>query len=212
MNDVRGIPSELSPRRKHAVLVSASLVTRSETALSSDLKLALEEAFSASELVELILQSLLFDGYPCALEGLITLREIVPSILPAEKIIESYSNENLELWIDRGEALCRRIYGDNFDRLLQNVDALSPTLKEWMLVEGYGRVLSRPELTIAVREMGIVAILTVKNLSRQLYSHLRGATRVGVTTAELKTAIHLCERYTEPARIESALNVWRKLP
>lgn len=210
LKQIPGAEVKLNTKRKHAVLVSASLATRSSS-LQTDLKFALEEAFTPAELVELILQSLLFDGYPCALEGLITLKNLVPNLLPAEEILEKYSQESIESWIHRGKALCQDIYGDNFDRLLNNVGSLSPTLKEWMLVEGYGRVLARPGLGIDFREMGIIAILTVKGLPRQLHSHLRGALCVGVTASELQEAIYLCGEYAGTDKIESALGVWRRL-
>ncbi|HDH57611.1 MAG TPA: carboxymuconolactone decarboxylase family protein, partial [Bacteroidetes bacterium] len=99
----------------------------------------------------------------------------------------------------------------NFNRLLQNVSDLSPTLREWMLLEGYGRVLARPALSIDLRELGIIAILTVKGLPRQLHSHLRGALRVGVSPGQLEDAIHLCAEYTTEERILSALAVLRNI-
>ncbi len=201
----------LNQQRKHAVLVSASLVNHDETRLISDYKIALEEAFSYPELVELILQSLLFDGYPCTLEGLITLKSISPHELPADQIVEEYTTENVQDWIQRGDELCRKIYGKNFEPLLDNVESLSPTLKEWMLYEGYGRVLARSALPIDVREMGIIAILVMKNLPRQLHSHMRGALRVGVSLPELDHAINLCTKYTSSINIKSAQNVLKKI-
>lgn len=203
--------SDLTPRQRYAVLVSASLVQRRPDVLSRDLQRALDQAFSSAELVELILQSLLFDGYPCTLEGLITLKSLNASALPADESLEDYSPENLLLWDERGRALCERIYGANFNRLLQNVSDLSPTLREWMLLEGYGRVLARPALSIDLRELGIIAILTVKGLPRQLHSHLRGALRVGVSAGQLEDAIHLCAEYTTEERILSALAVLRNI-
>ncbi|MCX6639043.1 MAG: carboxymuconolactone decarboxylase family protein [bacterium] len=202
---------ELAPRYRHAALVSASLVNRSDHRLAEDFQNALREAFSVSELVELILQSLLFDGYPCALEGLILLKNLLPDQIPVDEIIEAYSRENVDAWKERGEALCRRIYGKNYDRLLENVESLSPSLREWMLREGYGRILARPALNIAVRELGIIAILTVKGLSRQLHSHLFGALHVGVSSAELEKAIQICAPYTSPDRIQSSLEICKKL-
>lgn len=210
MND-HTFPSDLITARKHAVLVSASLVLSNESVLLRDFKIALNEAFESHHLVELILQSLLFDGYPCALEGLITLKKVLPKDPSIGETFEEYSPQNVENWIRRGLLLCRRIYGDNFEPLLQNVQSLSPTLKEWMLVEGYGRVLARSTLPIDVREMGIVGILIVKGYPRQLHSHMRGALRVGVTLAELEEAINICRDYTTPENIEIAMKVWRKL-
>lgn len=212
-----GIEPEVSPtsllssRQKYAVIVSASLVRRDTPRLTKDLRQALENAFTHVETVELILQSLLFDGYPCALEGLITLKNLHPEGLPAEEFIEPYSLENVNLWKKRGRALCKQIYSNHFDRLIENVADLSSTLKEWMLHEGYGRVLARPALSIDLRELGIIAILTVKELPRQLYSHLRGARNVGVTPSQLEEAIHVCAEYASPKRIQSALRVLEKL-
>ncbi len=201
----------LSPRRRHAVLVSAALVLRRDERTSERFREALDQAFSVGELVELILQSLLFDGYPCALEGLILLKSLPGVILPDGERVERYTPENVALWADRGAKLCRTIYGENFTRLLENVEDLSPSLKEWMLYEGYGRVLARPSLPIDVREMGIIAILTVKGFPRQLHSHLRGALRVGVSFGELEEAIALCANYASPDRLRSAAATLKKL-
>lgn len=204
-------PALLNPCRRHAVRVSAALVSRRGDSLQAVFRTALDEAFTSPELVELVLQSLLFDGYPCALEGLLTLKDLLGSDYCPEEVYEPYDLADIAIWRKRGEALCRRIYGTSFGLLLHNVEGLSSTLKEWMLAEGYGRVLGRPSLPIDLRELGIIAILTVKDLPRQLHSHLRGALHVGVTASELEAALRLCAEFTTNERIESALRVWRKI-
>lgn len=171
----------------------------------------MDNAFTIPELVELILQSLLFDGYPCALEGLILLKSLSGVLLPADETLEKYTQENIASWEKRGERLCRTIYGENFDKLMQNVQNLSPSLKAWMLYEGYGRILARDTVSIDVREMGIIAILVVKGYPRQLHSHLRGARHVGVSLAELKEGIALCARYTSQERLQSAYKTLTKI-
>jgi 4-carboxymuconolactone decarboxylase len=190
---------DLTDRRRYAVLVSASLVAREDDRLRRDFENALDRAFTYPEL--------LFDGYPCALEGLILLRSMKPAELPAAEKVELYTYESVTDWRQRGEELCQRIYGSNYEKLLQNVASLSPNLREWMLYEGYGRVLARAALPIDLRELGIIAILTVKGLPRQLHSHLRGARRIGASRTELEQAIHLCAEYTAPTKIELALDI-----
>jgi 4-carboxymuconolactone decarboxylase len=204
-------PRLLNTRREHAVRVSAALVSRRGDTLKTVLQAALESAFSPPELVELILQSLLFDGYPCALEGLLTLKELLGTEYQPESLREAYTSTAVDRWRSRGEEMCQRIYGSNFDPLLRNVESLSPSLKEWMLMEGYGRVLSRATLPLDLRELAIIAILTVKDLPRQLHSHLRGALRVGLSAVELESALCLCAEYTTADRLKSALEVLRKL-
>jgi 4-carboxymuconolactone decarboxylase len=201
----------LSIRREQAVRVSAALVSHRGDTLKPVFSAALESAFTPPELVELILQSLLFDGYPCALEGLLTLKELLGNRYQPESLREAYTSTAVDLWRRRGEELCRSIYGSNFDPLLRNVEALSPTLKEWMLMEGYGRILGRVTLPLDLRELAIIAILTVKDLPRQLHSHLRGALRVGLSVRELEIALNLCAEYTSPDHLKSALAALRKL-
>ncbi len=204
-------PITLDPRQRHAILVSAALVSLRGDTLKAVYRTALEEAFTTPELVELVLQSLLFDGYPCALEGLLTLKELQDDAYRPEDLFEPYLPATLKPWRDKGESLCRRIYGSNYEPLLRNVQGLSPTLKEWMLVEGYGRVLSRPSLPIDLRELGIIAILIVKNLPRQLHSHLRGALHVGVSPVELEAALRLCSNFATPQHLRAALEIWWKI-
>lgn len=60
-----------------------------------------------------------------------------------------------------------------------------PDLADWILEEGYGRVLSRGVLSIRERELIIVAVLSALRLPLQLESHLRGALRVGATPRDV---------------------------
>ena len=41
-------------------------------------------------------------------------------------------------WVKRGEALCSRVYGPSFEKLVPAVHALHPDLARWMIEHGYG--------------------------------------------------------------------------
>lgn len=60
-----------------------------------------------------------------------------------------------------------------------------PDLAEWILVDGYGKVLARPGLTLVERELIVVAVLAALRLPMQLESHERGALRVGASKREV---------------------------
>jgi 4-carboxymuconolactone decarboxylase len=60
-----------------------------------------------------------------------------------------------------------------------------PDLADWILADGYGRVLSRPGLPIRERELIVVAVLAALKLPKQLESHVRGALRVGASEREV---------------------------
>jgi alkylhydroperoxidase/carboxymuconolactone decarboxylase family protein YurZ len=72
--------------------------------------------------------------------------------------------------------------------MLANMRALHPALAEWIVWEGYGKVLSRPGLTPAEREACSVAALVALRAWPQLESHARGALRVGLPAAALRLA------------------------
>src|SRR6188508_316608 len=87
---------------------------------------------------ELLLLSMLMVGWPRALSAAAVWRRESGLRAPAA---DASLTETLEDWRIRGEALCRVVYGANYERLRENVRALHPALDAWMVRDGYGRVL-----------------------------------------------------------------------
>jgi XTP/dITP diphosphohydrolase len=137
---------------------------------------------------ETILQSYLFCGFPAALEGLVLLDTMArqQGLKPETELHERYSVPDFRV---RGEHLCRTIYGTVYDRMTQRLSEVSPEMSEWMIVEGYGKTLSRPSMNIIDRECCIVAILACTGKTTQLVSHVRGALAVGATVEHLHAVI-----------------------
>jgi len=162
---------------------------------------AAHEAAGAIAAEEAILQSYLFLGFPAALQALKVWREHYPRATEAE-------TPDYALWRSRGEAVCERVYGRQYNRLRENVSALHPDLEQWMLTEGYGKVLARPGLDLRARELCIVALLTVQDAPHQLYSHVRGALNCGAAATDVRAAITIAGAYTSQQRATQALQVW----
>jgi 4-carboxymuconolactone decarboxylase len=112
--------------------------------------------------------------------------------------------------LERGEQTCAIVYGDHYERLRENIARLHPDLDRWMVVEGYGKVLGRPALDLAVREMLIVAMLVVQGESgrRQLRSHLKGALSAGVSPGDVVRTIEHAAAFAAPKNRELALKLW----
>jgi alkylhydroperoxidase/carboxymuconolactone decarboxylase family protein YurZ len=53
-------------------------------------------------------------------------------------------------------------------------------MAEWLIIEGYGKVLGRKGLSLKEREICIVSILSAMKFEDQLYSHIIGAINVEV--------------------------------
>jgi 4-carboxymuconolactone decarboxylase len=177
----------LSQSRAALVRVSAGIASRNRVFRDAALHAALTAA-DGSDVDEVILQSHLFVGFPDALEAMVRWRELGGSGAP-----DSYP-EASELWRPRGEEVCSRVYGANYQKLRQNVASLHPDLDRWMVEGGYGRVIGRPGLDLATRELCIAALLAVWGAPRQLHSHLRGALNAGASPAELRESVEIaCE-------------------
>jgi 4-carboxymuconolactone decarboxylase len=126
----------------------------------------------AVEVEEVILQSYLFAGIPRALNGMREWRRA--SGIPAPRHDDAETND-LAAWRARGEEVCAVVYGKFYERLRHNVAELHPALDEWMIVDGYGKVLGRPGLDLRRRELCAVAACAVLRQEPQLHSHLHGA-------------------------------------
>ena len=153
---------------------------------------------------ELVLQSYLFAGFPRALNaarewrksqgtsaGLAAERER-GGASPRVAGERGYANEgyaDVFDWRERGEETCETVYGEFYEKLRGNIRALSPALDEWMIVEGYGKVLSREGLDLGRRELCIVAACAAAEQERQLHSHLHGALNAGVPADVVQAAL-----------------------
>jgi len=148
---------------------------------------------------ELLLQSTLMVGWPRALIAAAICRRIMG---PVHSLEDGADYGRIPEWQERGEAVCRTIYGANYQRLRSNIQELHPALDAWMVTEGYGRTLGRSGLDLARRELTIVAQVAVQGAERQLHSHLRGALHAGVALEALDSALAIVRPSLAPRACE----------
>lgn len=155
----------------------------------ADVREALGNAISvvdAEWVEELILQTYLFAGFPRSLNAAREWRRISGRAAPAFDEGESFASAE---WQARGEQTCATVYGKYYDGLRHNIRDLHPALDAWMIVEGYGKVLSRPQLALWRRELCIVAACAISRQDRQLHSHLHGALNAGATAGQVNATL-----------------------
>lgn len=178
----------MTPARVLLVRVSAAAAAggdRLDAVVEEAARAVDEGVVEARSVEEALLQSHLFLGFPAALAALERWRAVGPPT-PEEEAGEVTTPATRR---ERGEELCRRVYGESYDKLRRNVGALHPAVERWMVTDGYGKVLGRSGLDLGTRELCIVAILAVGGWMPQLHSHLRGALRVGVPAAAVEEAL-----------------------
>ena len=137
---------------------------------------------------EVVLQSYLFAGFPRALNAAREWRRISGRSAPDSDEGEDF--DQASRWRTEGEATCAIVYGPFYERLRHNIRQLHPALDAWMIVEGYGKVLSRQALDLRRRELCIVSACAMARQDRQLHSHLHGAKHAGASPEEVLGAIN----------------------
>jgi 4-carboxymuconolactone decarboxylase len=169
------------------IRLAATIAAGDEQALRAGFAAASAAGVPALWTEELVLQSYLFSGFPRALNAAREWRRGSPALSVDAEDAGDYAQ--VEAWRMRGEATCAAVYGSMYDKLRLNVLDLHPALDDWMIVEGYGKVLGRPGLDLARRELCIVAACAATAQDRQLHSHLHGALNVGVSAGGVQRAL-----------------------
>ena len=177
-------PLEASLR--HLVRIAGAIAGSPEGKMRSTMSEAIEDV-DPDAVDEIILQSYLFAGFPRALNAARAWRAV--SGRPAPDQDEEASAKDLAAWRKRGEKTCAVIYGDHYEKLRENIRALHPALDEWMIVDGYGKVLARPGVDLRTRELCVVAACAVSGQQRQLHSHLHGALNAGSSAGEVAAVL-----------------------
>lgn len=183
--------------------LSAAIAGADGNAVAAAAEAAIRQGASSGEVYEAILQSYLFVGFPRAIEAFFAAR---PVLAQGTNALDSVRPDLLR-WSETGESLCRAVYGRNYEKLMETMRRLSPDLASWMILEGYGKTLSRPGLNPITREYCVVAILTVTRMWRQLRSHAIGAVNVGGTRAGVREAIERCAAVAGSETVAEALRV-----
>ncbi len=114
-------------------------------------------------------------------------------------------------WRAQGEATCATVYGDMYERLRENIRRLHPELDDWMIVDGYGKVLSRPGLDLGRRELCIVTACAASKQDRQLHSHLHGALNAGVAPAVVSQALNAIGDLLDRDHVHSVHLLWSRV-
>lgn len=171
---------------RHLVRIAGAIAGSPEGQMRAIMSDAIDEVDPVA-VEEIILQSYLFAGFPRALNAARAWRAVSNREAPEED--ENAAGDGVAQWRRRGEETCRIVYGEMYEKLRENIRDLHPALDEWMIIDGYGKVLSRPYVDLRTRELCVVAACATSGQQRQLHSHLHGALNAGSTAPEIAAVL-----------------------
>lgn len=159
-----------------------TLLTEIAACISSDKFILLErkiskffnQNYNPEKLYEVILQSYLFCGFPSTIESLKIYRKYYSDTKTPK------AEYDFDKFKSSGISNGKLIYKKNYKKLIENMFVLSPDLKEWMLIEGYGKVFGRKGIRLQERELMNVSFLSAHYFEIQLHSHLQGCLNLNI--------------------------------
>ncbi|MFI5208628.1 MAG: carboxymuconolactone decarboxylase family protein [Gemmatimonadales bacterium] len=198
----------LDEATRRLLVVAAALNEATLGGMVEQFRDARRAGTSAIWIEELVLEAALFVGYPKALVAAAAFRQVEPK---SGDPGDAADYERWRDWESRGEVTGRRIYGANYDKLQEILGALHPAIRAWIVLDGYGRTISRPGLDLMRRELCAIAMLVAQNTPRQLHSHLRGALNNGASPEDVDEALMLLAPLVPPASAKAAFDLWREV-
>jgi 4-carboxymuconolactone decarboxylase len=199
----------LDAATRDLVELSIVIATAYEPELRAGMARAAASKTNPEWVEELILQSYIFAGFPRALNAAREWRRA--SGIPAPRSDPDAGGDRYDIWRQRGEATCATVYGAAYERLRTNIRELHPALDEWMIVEGYGKLLGRPGLDLARRELCIVAVCGALEQDRQLHAHLHGALNAGATPAQIQDTLNIVAEHVDAEAANRFAHLWDRV-
>ena len=148
---------------------------------------------------EAFLMTHLFAGFPRAVEAALVLARAGGLGEP-----DSQEQEEVQAPLAAGQALFQTVYAEQTGAVTSALRGAHPLLESWILGHAYGRVLSRPGISPARRELLAIAALAALGQERQLGSHVRGALRCGAEPLQIIGILDSIADLVDPGDLQRA--------
>ena len=180
--DIHSRPGLATADRQVATVAALIALGNAEPQLAFHLDASLNAGLSARELVEIVLVTTVFAGFPAGLNALAVTRRVF-----AARDIKPETAAPLDgARRERGLKALAATSGGTGQAVLDALNDLAPEMAEYILDFSYGDVICRPGLSARRKEIAMVAAAAARGTMRpQLMVHARAGLRVGLTRGEL---------------------------
>ncbi|MEU9102641.1 carboxymuconolactone decarboxylase family protein [Streptomyces sp. NPDC048361] len=164
---------------------------------------ALNVGVAPAEIVELLIHTAVYAGFPAALNGITAAREVFES--RADTKIAPVDTAPLDGdRYERGLAKLAEVDGHAGDQVVASMRDIAPDLTRYIVEFAFGDIYARPGLDLKSRELASVAMCTALGTAApQLRVHIHGLLNVGGTREEVVEVITQMAGY---AGFPAALN------
>lgn len=174
----------LDPALRCLVLGKAAVWPLDLDCFRAAVEVAQEQGAARAEWEEMLLQAVLFCGFPRVITAFAAFDKAWPGAVPRDNETRDAGQRRRD-----GDVLFARIYADKTAAVREMLRGHHPALQAFVQDSAYGRVLSRPGLPACRRELLAVGILALTGQTPQLIAHGRGALRCGAEVRELEEVL-----------------------
>lgn len=187
--DIYSRPGTALQEKEIAVVAALTAMGNAAPQLKVHINGALNVGVSPEELVEVILQMSSYSGFPSAINGINTLKEVLQEKkIDFEPVPEKQGGDRFT----QGVKWLSRLDENQVEVLKENFRDIAPDFTEFVVCFGYGDIYSRKNLGPKMRQIATIAALTAMGTAQpQLAFHIQAGLKVGLTREEITETIIL---------------------
>jgi alkylhydroperoxidase/carboxymuconolactone decarboxylase family protein YurZ len=200
---------DLKTRELCTVTILTSLNKPEE--LNMHLLAAVNLGWTFKELREIMILCSLPAGWPSSLEAVKYLYSWCGAHnIPKEPPLEMRKNYHTADWYQIGYDKGIELFGEkSWRKYLNELSILDPDLSKFVVINFYGKLLTRPTLDDRTRELCYVAAFGALKDKRNLELHIRGSLNSGATPDEIKEILFHIGCYAGIDTVSQAIDVYK---
>ena len=184
---------EVVPQSTREICACAALAaTDKQAQLRTHLLTGVVYGATKEELLEAVLQSVTYGGFPAVIASLQTYASVFPEMVKRDRppIPASEGEAMTDGRYRPAVETTTRLYGESYAKtMLERYDRWDPEFSVLAQRFVHGGMYARTVVDASMRELIAIACLTVRNALPQLETHLRVGHRLGLGRAEMQEVI-----------------------
>ena len=196
-------------QKEIAVVAALTAMGNASPQLKVHTQAALNVGCSPEELVEVMIQMAVYSGFPSAINGINTLKEVLKEENLKIKTAEEAEEDDR---FSYGAEWLSKLDENQLDVLRENFKDTALDLVKFTVAFGYGDVFARKNLDPKMRQIATIAALTAIGTAQpQLAFHIKGGLNVGLTKEEIIETIMLMVVYSGFPSAINGINTAREI-
>jgi 4-carboxymuconolactone decarboxylase len=210
------VPAALTKRQQALATISAYTATGNLSGLHNALAQGLDAGLTVNEEKEVLVQLYAYCGFPRSLSGINTLMQLLEE-RKANGLHDAMGEEASPIAstapkYERGKQNLEKLTGKPEAGPKTGANAFSPESDVFLKEHLFADIFERDVLTFQERELATVAALvSLGGVEPMLQFHLGAGLHVGLTEAQLRQLIGLCEAAVGSAQADAARTVLTKV-